>query len=265
MIASHSSSLDEDGFVVTDLLGPDAVAALVDLWASLDLDEEVGFYATSAHGARDMARRVDQEIKRIVADAVACRLPDHKPFLGSFLVKGATGHNWVDLHQDWIYAEEPPHRSIVAWCPLVGMGPEDGVLHVVPGSHRWLQRPRGSGPLPDLFGPRQARLWPHAVGTGLDAGSAVVYDAAALHGSPPNDGARTRLAVGIALAPAQARLLHVHSVDGVTGDVYEIDEAYYTIAPFASRPAGYTHLGAVDVSAPLSVELEIDRRIDALG
>jgi hypothetical protein len=88
----------------------------------------------------------------------------------------------------------------------------------------------------------------------------VLYDAALLHGSPPNAGTDVRVAAAIALAPAGAQLVHLHAAEDGLVEGFLIDERYYTMQPYAARPEGYERfepdagqLGGVDPGTLRSV------------
>lgn len=239
------------------LLDHDQLVHLRSRYDALAVDPDHGFFASSEHAEREVAREVDAEVKAALAPALARLLPGHQPFLGAFISKGPTGWNAVALHQDWTYTEEPEVRAVIVWCPLLDATPADGALHVVPGSHRWSTNLRGSGSVPPPLAEmsllvREAHLRP----LDLPAGTGVLYDAALLHGSPPNRGSEVRVAAAVALAPKGAQLVHLHAEPGGPVEGYLIDEAWYTTQAFGTRPKGYPrhdpsphHLGTVPAGA----------------
>ena len=247
--------LGEAGFTTRRLVDATTCEALREAWDHLELDPDHDFYATSAHAARATARSVDQLVKATLGPPLARLLPGWEPFLGAFISKGPLGWNAVELHQDWTYTQEPTVRAVVVWCPLADADETSGGLHVVPGSHRWSARLGGSGEVPGRLSAVGAALADTgaAVPVPLRAGEAVLYDAALLHGSPPNAGDDARVAAAVALAPAGASLVHLHAEPGDEVEGHLIDERYYTLQPYAARPQGYpsfvpdpSSLGVVD-------------------
>lgn len=243
------------GFATAPLLGRADRRRLRERYDALGLDPDHGFYATSAHAERAVARQVDQLVKAVLGPPLREVLAGWEPFLGAFISKGPLGWNAVELHQDWTYTAEPEVRAVVVWCPLAEARPERGGLQVVPGSHRWSANLRGSGEVPGPLSAVGAALADSPAARPLDlaAGEAALYDAALLHGSPPNAGDDVRVAAAIALAPAGAPLVHLHADPGRPVEGYLIDESYYTLEPYAARPSGVprhdpdpARLGVVD-------------------
>jgi ectoine hydroxylase-related dioxygenase (phytanoyl-CoA dioxygenase family) len=128
----------------------------------------------------------------------------------------------------------------------------------VPGSHRWTDGPRASGctPLPtEAF---QADFAPRAVTVPLAAGEALVYDPGLVHGSPPNPTGAARVAVGVALAPEGAPLVHVHQRAPGAYCAYQVDVAYHLDQGLMHEPRGYPE---VPVWGRVVVEDDIARAL----
>jgi ectoine hydroxylase-related dioxygenase (phytanoyl-CoA dioxygenase family) len=202
------------------------------------------------HASREVARAVDQEIKAEFRPVLERRFPDWQPFLGAFISKGARSDNPLDLHQDWTYTEEPEVRARLLWCPLVDVDASSGALLVAPGSHTWSQQLRGSGSVPAPLEARAAALDPDRdlVAVKVRAGQAVEYDPALLHGSAPGSDRGVRPVAAIAFAPPGATLVHYHQEGEGPVERFIIDESYYTLQPFGSRPDGAPQPAASDIS-----------------
>lgn len=226
-----------DGYDTVGVLSTSLVDELLELFESLPLPEEHPFHASSAHGSRECARRIDLQLKARLTRPVERVLPPGGPvlpFLAAMISKGARSGATVEFHQDWTYTDERHHQATLVWIPLVDVGERQGALRVVPGSHRWSDgiRPSGQG----APGPvQQAQLEAASVRLDLQAGEAVVYHPALLHGSSANVIDHARPAVAIAFAPEGAPLVHFHR-DGERMDGYVIDESFFTTEPFGARP-----------------------------
>lgn len=233
-----SDALHEQGFAHFGFLTADQVAAARSIASSLDIDPTSGFYASNVHARRADATAVRDALLDALAPAVARTLPGRRAVKAVVLAKGPVGNNWVNVHQDWDYVDEREHRGAVLWCPLQDTGEVDGLLHVIPGSHRWLGNRRGSGAFPMPYERHDALL--STLGEGLEtaAGEAVIYDNAALHYSPPNDGDHLRLVIGLVIVPDDAPIIHLHSPDGSTAELFAVDPAIFTSRPFGERPDG---------------------------
>jgi hypothetical protein len=228
------------------------LARLRALWADLDVAPDTAYFTTAIHLERTAARTTDLELKGLLGPALAAALPGFTPFLAAFILKGGHGGD-VELHPDWTYTDERMHRTYLFWCPLVDTDVDNGTLWVVPGSHHWIDGLRGSGDFPSPVEVVNDRLLAdHVVSVALRAGEAIVYDAALLHGSPPNRTELPRPVAAVALAPDGAPLVHFHRPPGEALEGYAIDESWYTVQPFGERPTGYAPLAPwTDPVAPL--------------
>jgi hypothetical protein len=234
-------SLEDRGYTTTRLLDDAAVDELRTLWAGLAVPEDDPYFTSSIHTDRETARSIDLRMKAVLGPALAEALPGYAPFLASFIFKGAHSGS-VELHPDWTYTDERSHRTYLFWCPLVDTDAENGTLHVVPGSHRWVTGLRGSGDFAEATTGVEDLLGERAVTVPLRSGEAIVYDAALIHGSPPNRTDRPRPVAAVATAPESAGLVHFHRPPGGPTQGYAIDEAWYTVQPFGEPPTGYPAL-----------------------
>lgn len=220
------------------------------------LDPHHGFYASPAHDWGESASATGDELTQVVAGPAARILPAHDLFLAGVTSKGASSTTTVPLHQDWTYTDERRERVVFLWCPLVDVEERTGSLSVIPGSHRWSDGIRPSR-LHEAAGSIQALLQPLAVSTRLRAGQAIAFDPAVLHGSGPNHSDRLRPAITMALAPADAQLVHFHqAADGeVRG--FCVDRDFFTAHEYGAPPTGAAEF---PVYGPVVSEAELRRR-----
>ncbi len=231
--------LDRSGYTTSELLPAEVVADLQDLLVGLGVEDRHGFFASSNDLDGEAAAAIAQRIVELVSPHLARLLPGHEPFLASFLTKGHERGSAVSFHQDLTYTDERHDRTVVAWIPLCDVDARNGAMAVLPGSHLWTDgcRPGGPRPLPtEAFQEELAGL---ARVVPLRAGEALLYDAALAHGSGPNPTAEGRPAVGVALAPRDAGLVHVHVDDDGGLTAWSVDADYYTHQSLWSRPEGY--------------------------
>ncbi len=236
---SLDDELDDRGFARFGFLTGAEVEGATQIASTLAIDPASGFYASNVHAARHQAAAARDRLLDLVSRAVDRTLPGRRAVKAVVLAKGPVGDNWVGVHQDWDYVDERHHRGHVLWCPLVDTRAIDGLLHVIPGSHRWLDNRRGSGAFPLPFQRHEEALRRIGVAADTAAGEAVMYDNAALHFSPPNDGVALRLVLGLVVVPDDATIVHLHSTDGATADLFEVDPATFTNRPFGERPEGF--------------------------
>lgn len=247
-------ALAERGFTTVGLLGRRERRRLRRRWDALDVDPTENYYATSVHAPRPVARAVDQELKAALRPTLDRLLPDTSTFMAAFIAKGAGGGH-VDLHPDWTYTDERAHRSLVFWCPLVDTNASNGAMQVLPATHRRLRGLRGSGEFPSPVADLPEQAVDRArVTVELEAGEAVVWDAALVHGSGPNQSARPRPAAAAARTSADAALVHIHREAGGPLEAYAIGEDYFTTEEFGTRPENGQEIEPWEgVVAPLTV------------
>lgn len=251
-MADVLTALEGPGYTTIPLLDAGALTRVRALWDLLAVPADTAYYTTNVHASRAVARAVDLELKAIAGPRAEQALPGFTPFLAAFISKGAHSGS-VELHPDWTYTDERRHRTYLFWCPLVDTDVDNGTLGVVPGSHRWMDGLRGSGDFPNAVEAVGDQLRERLVPVPLRAGEAIVYDAALIHGSPPNHSDWPRTAMALAVAPVGAGLVHFHRRPGGPTDGYAIDDAWYTVQPFGEPPAGYPSVDPwTEPQAPLS-------------
>lgn len=232
------AQLEDEGYTIVELAGAEqqqALQALIDRFAT---DPHHGFFASPYHANGPEARRFDLGAREVLGDRLSELLPDHVPFLAGVTSKGGQEGASVRFHHDWTYTDERRARVVFFWCPLVDVGPENGGLAVVPGSHRWLSGIRPSRTV-EATEPLQAEIASMAVDLRLSAGQAIAFDPAVLHGSGPNPTPSPRPAFTIAVAPRDEALLHFHLDDtGRLGGAV-VDDAFFTLHPYRAAPVGY--------------------------
>jgi ectoine hydroxylase-related dioxygenase (phytanoyl-CoA dioxygenase family) len=92
------------------------------------------------------------------------------------------------LHQDQFYLKVQPGIGMAVWIALERADEENGCLHVVPGSHKlpilYKQRADTTRSFTDVAVPVPESM--DALPLVMDAGDAVFFAGALIHGSPPN-------------------------------------------------------------------------------
>jgi len=206
---SLNRSLEQKGYVVSSLLEPDAVSRLAVSCEVLRSPVTHGFHATVHAKDVEFRRAVFSAITAVMEAPLRQRLPEYRLRMANFVVKEASrADSEVGFHQDWSFVDESRFVSLNVWCPLVDVGPDNGCLHVMAGSHRLSVAPRAHGdahPFADILAKIRRR---HVHAVPMTAGLGVFYDGRLLHGSPPNRTDRRRVSVGCVMVPADATLLH---------------------------------------------------------
>lgn len=189
--------LDQQGFTVfNDLIDADWLAALRAAFEQITADEgeDAGKEVNQMDGVRRLADLVN---KGEVFDGIythplvlaAARYVIGRPFKLHSLNghDPLPGHGQQALHPDWGGPRSDLHVNHVMnslWI-LDDFGPENGATRLVPGSHLWPGHPRDQ--LSDLKAPHPQEIYVTA-----SAGSLLVFNSHAWHGSTTNHSRRTR-------------------------------------------------------------------------
>jgi hypothetical protein len=213
-------------------------------------------------------RAVHDDVASVLAAPLRRYLDVHDLAHAGFVVKSpATELSAMGLHQDVSIVEEPQYTSVTVWCPLVDVGPENGWLGVVDGSHRIHEEPRGPSPFPyaalaSLIEDNHLRYVP------LRAGQALLMHPATFHASPPNRTASVRVVAAAMAAPAEAQLVYCHRDFGdpaAAVELYAVDDDFYKQHRIGTRPEGAalmrTFVPAVPPLVPADLENLVAARI----
>jgi hypothetical protein len=136
----------------------------------------------------------------------------------------------------------------------------NGWLQVVPGSHRFTDRPRGTGLIQWPFAGVQDLLRERLRPLPLEAGDVVVHDSALIHSSPANRTEVDRPVLGLGLAPVGSSLVHYHSADGRLLERFEVTDDFYLTHALGGRPeAGYVRVAEEPLDDELVTASQLDR------
>ncbi len=230
--SAHQAQYEDLGYVILPALGAAEVSRLLDLYRRAGCEVPHGFYSSLWSADLDYRYEIDRVIKEMFAPLVSKVFDRHRLCLGNFAVKRPdASSSAVPMHQDWSLVDESRCRSMTIWCPLVDADEHNGGLEVVPRSHRFTDnlRPNGVGDSynsPYKFVEELLRE-KYLVSVPLPAGSAIYYDSAVLHCSPPNRSQHDRVAAVGSVIPEEETLLHYFRVSPTEIDVFSVDENFY--------------------------------------
>ena len=144
--------------------------------------------------------------RRLASIVAACMGRRARLYHDQALYKEAGG-GMTPLHTDWYYIPVGETPIVGLWMPLHAVGPEDGSLGYVPGSHTAMELRQVPG---DLAGHDTLTAWAAARGKSLDlwsaeAGDLALHDIRIIHGTKPNTGGRARSIFNIFYLPEDAR------------------------------------------------------------
>jgi hypothetical protein len=249
-------AFEENGFAVLPFFKAEALNRLRVFFEAQAIRESRAFYTSTDLDRRDFRLAGDALIREELAQAGMDRLVSgYEPFFASYIVKQpvSAGDSTVDLHADWSIQDETRHQALTLWFPLQDVDADNGCMHVIPGSHRKVQRIRGVGiPEPyrayrSLVSFRDLHPLP------MKVGEVLCYHNALLHASPPNTTALPRLACLVACHPRGVQpLLYYQRFWRLRSPVqrYALNPEFLATYDKRSRPERLKFLGAESYRPP---------------
>lgn len=253
---SLQGRLDNDGFVVMDLISSGEVAELKRRYDELGPapgDPNMACHSSFHSYDTSYKVRASEAVLATLRPHIQARFDRQRMLPANYIVKWPSAMSGFGLHQDLTLVDESQHRSVEVWVALDDTHELNGQLWMVPGSHRWLpQNIRGIQAFPFPFGSVTKRIIDeHAVPVPLKAGQAVVFNHATLHFSLPNKTESPRMVAICDLIPEEAQHLHYFGDGKGQVEVFEIDDSFWTENnPFTlwKAPPRSQCLGTVDGS-----------------
>jgi hypothetical protein len=132
--------------------------------------------------------------------------------------------------------DERRFTGVTVWVPLHDVDADNGMLHVVPGSHRFSSAVRvqdvDHSPFADLD---RAVIEDHGRGVPLAAGEAIVFDNRLIHYSLPNVSDDPRIVLSFGMRPRAARCVVVLPGEEGAAVLHEVDDDFYVEVLPATR------------------------------
>lgn len=221
-------------------LDPVAVDRLREQFHRLDAEQTADSAYHHELWGTDDARK--DAVADLLADEVGAALDrvslDYVARTRAFIRKRPGESTAVPPHVDISFVDETRFRSVMVWCSLGGHGEGDGIVHVVPGSHRLRPGVRAhrddASTFPDLLEDIVER-W--GVPVPLASGEAVVFDHGIVHYAEPNRGHDERLTLQCVCTPAEADLHYPVPAGPGRARVHRVDEVFYRRFPLNETPS----------------------------
>jgi hypothetical protein len=182
---SLQQQFEKNGFVVLPFYNASEISYLLELYRKLHPVDEKGFFPSTFSKDKNYRKRVDEEIQRTGKRSIDEYFIDIQVVGGSFIVKAPGPESVMEVHQDMTLLDESVYTAINIWCPLVDLTPHNGVLYVLPESHRIYPTYRGAS-IPNIYENVYQEIKQYMVPQYLKAGEAIVFDQSIIHYSPPN-------------------------------------------------------------------------------
>ena len=247
-----SQQLIQNGFVRTPVLNTQEILELKELYISLGPPDRKGTHVTMFAPSYEYRCAVDKGIKKICAEKVVGLMKGYRALYANFMVKESGQEGDFPLHQDWTYVDEHIQNSIAVWIPLHDVDENNGALHMVKGSHKFITQLRGPY-VHEPFGHIANEIKrDYSLCADLAAGEALIWDHRLIHFSKPNMTSSPRLAVTIILVPEDARVIHCYAQPESNGkriEKYIVDTDFYMQYVISRKPEGVPLIEIVDQSA----------------
>lgn len=187
---AQQSKLNDDGFVIVDFLNAAEVQRLNDLHNerhSVVNGFYNGIFSNDAGYRKEMYTAIQNEMQRSLEHYFF----DYRVHCGVFLVKNTDEKSVVNMHQDMSLVDESAYASINIWIPLVDLTETNGVIMIIPRSHRLFKTYRGAS-LPSIYSGMETSIYKLMQPCYLKAGQAIIFDQGLIHYSPANQSATPR-------------------------------------------------------------------------
>ncbi len=181
----NQKNFEKYGYVKLPFFNQEQVAFLLDVYKKLHPVEEKGFYPSTFSKDKEYRKKADQEIRRLGEESTKKYLKNEKVVCASFIVKNYGKDSIMDVHQDMTLVDESIYTGINIWCPLVDINKDNGLLYVLPKSHRIVPTYRGAS-IETLYKNVYNEVKKYSIPIYLKAGESVFFDQSILHWSKPN-------------------------------------------------------------------------------
>ena len=206
-----ASQFHRDGFlVIPDFISQNALADLQTLYRKYPPELEMqgrGIYSNIEEQPKPVNKMIEQTIYSAFSPQLNKIFKNYKIYGGSFLIKGYGDNTATSLHQDWTAVDEANYPAFSIWIPLQDVSITTGCLTVVRGSHHWAETIRGVN-FPSIYISMDGPAAKYTSTLPIKVGEAVVFSMNVFHGSTENLQGFQRPAMHLALAHADANLVH---------------------------------------------------------
>lgn len=238
--SDHERQLDRFGYTVLPALPQELLEAVRDAYAELGPapdDPKMALNWSFHSTARSYKEAVSSRMLQIVDPVLSEVFDRYEAFLTTFIIKWPGANSAFAPHQDPSLVDERHFRGVTAWIPLADTGKrhgvDNGMLHIVPGSHRFSAELRVSDVDRWQFSELEELVREHAVAVPMDAGEMLVFDNRVIHYSMPNESEEPRVVLSFGMRPQESScvILRPAGDDGSVA-LYEVpDEFYLDVLP----------------------------------
>lgn len=233
--AEQEAHLDRYGFVVVPFVNSADLATIREVHTEIGAaPDDPGVAITWSFHSKSYEHKceIKDRVGPLIAGPIDRLLDRHTVYLTTFITKWPGVHSAFGPHQDPSLVDERRFRGVVVWMPLFATGRNDGVdngmLHVVPGSHRVHPhlRPQDVNASP-LRALDDVLIHEHSVGVPTKAGEAIIFDNRLIHFSPPNQSATARVVLSLGVRADEGKCVSFRAGGPGEMDLFHLDDDYY--------------------------------------
>lgn len=227
--AALQTRFDDQGYVVVDLLDAAEVEQLVSASrngkpAYSPPNDPANATYMSVYDKEHLPI-ADRVLKPRLDTAMRRHVSGYRALIGVFFVKEPNTQA-LPIHQHPPSLFDLTDVAICCWCALNDIDEANGVLRVVPRSHRITRHVETARFRPYFADFAQRVYEAYSVPVPVRAGQAVIFDNSLLHGSGPNVTNRRRTAVFSLLIPEDKQHVHIADERGFEFEAIAIDEPF---------------------------------------
>lgn len=219
----RQAQFERDGYTVVQFYTEAEMAELNKLYNDLHPADEQGFYPSTFSKDKNYRQKADEEIRRIGNRTIEDTLHNHRVVCGSFIVKYPGPESEMCVHQDMTLVDETQFTGMNIWTPLVDLTDDNGVLYVLPKSHRIWPTYRGAT-VPNIYQDVSKEIIDYMTPLYLKAGEGVIFDQSIIHYSPPNISNDKRVVTNIYFSQKDAKFRTAYYNSEVAVDKIELFE-----------------------------------------
>ncbi|MEY3501561.1 MAG: hypothetical protein RL308_3234 [Bacteroidota bacterium] len=265
------SDFEKNGFVVVDFYTNESLNEVKSLYSEMHSGVQTDFFPSAYSDDKNYRNTIDRELTRIGQPKFDELFTDYQVMNACFIVKQSGKDSYLHVHQDMTLVDESEYVGINIWTTTIDLTPENGVLYLLPGSHRFLPTYRGHT-LPGFYDPIQEEIKDYMQPLYLKAGQAIIFDQSIVHFSPPNLSNDIRIVSNVFITHRDAKFqicYHDKNDSAYSGkvEIFEQDATFMTnYEQFGNeiyaRPKQGKTLGFYDYNFPeLTIE-QLENKFD---
>jgi len=208
--------------------------------------------------------RIFDRVQKFIGVKMDTLLNNYTPLLINIFEKSPEFSGSVPIHQNPSFSQEPEHKSVSVWIPLMDVDKHNGTVGVLRGSQDMFDgvRPPNMG---DVFADMHDQLiHQYFEPLVMKAGQVAVLDDSMVHWSFPNLSGKTRTALQVICVPKEVPLVYFF-YDFVTEQkqvrMYHCDKTFFFRFNCHEEPAGLQWVKTFDYEFKVFSPQEFARRM----